>query len=72
MIYAEDLNEKIDISGLPIFEIKEVTTEQTPYVVTCKELIDMLDRLNKNEDKIQIAKIALAKKLNVFVDRKRG
>jgi hypothetical protein len=69
MLTAEDLNEEIDLSNVPVYDVSSVTTCRGNHVVTCKELIDMLDRINKHEKYLTEAKEGLTKKLNEFLDR---
>ena len=67
-IHPEDLSKSIDISNLPIFEVERLTTRRKPYVVSCKELIDMIYLLNNQEELIKKAKSSLVTKLNEFLD----
>ena len=65
----EDLAGEIDLSDTSIFEVKEIVTCKSPYKVTCKEAIDMLDRLLKYETYIKSAKKSLTLNINEFLDR---
>jgi len=70
MLNPEDLGKEVDISGRQLFELTDSYTRcRDPYVVTCKELIDMLDKLNRYEEQITEAKKDLTKVLNDFLER---